>query len=194
MLTVGVDRSWRHLETDHLTDSTLGQLVVMEDFICSIVGDIVLTLNVEAEVMTEMRAPIFKYPSYQKWYLSTGKSLTLVVEIKHCVFRVWEMVCGDYYYWRELKHQIVLGSRLQNIREDKNLFGIEPVGWLQQMEVLVFKVKSKNESCDVFYIVIATGEVRWITPTSKGLVGEFYRFLGPVFPHKNTLVQLKGYY
>ncbi|CAA0809532.1 Unknown protein [Striga hermonthica] len=205
ILTVGVDKSWRHLATDHLTESSLSLLVVTEGFIHSIFGDTITTLNVETEVMTETWAPVpvYNHHKYKNCYLSTGKALTVVVQVEDGVFRVWEMVRGDSYYWRELERQIVLGSRrMREIREvcgcgDKDLVYISPVGWLQQMEVLVFVAKSKCRACEVFYVVIATGEIGWITPISSnkgGFVGEFYEILKPVLAHKNTLVQLEGYY
>ncbi|CAA0809556.1 Unknown protein [Striga hermonthica] len=190
ILTLGVDKSWRHLETDqYLTESTLSRLMVTEGFIHLIFGDTVLTLNVETEVMMETRAPIFsknpsKFTSW--WYLSTGKSLTLVVEVEHQVFQVWEMVRGDYNcYWREWERQIELRSEIQYLRS------IEPVGWLQQMEVLVLKVSSRNKFCLIYYVVIATGKIGWIDPTSSNkewLAGELYMILDEVFPHKNTFV------
>ncbi|CAA0809552.1 Unknown protein [Striga hermonthica] len=174
ILTVGVDKSWRHLDlaTDqYLTEYTLSRPLVTEGFIHLIFGGIVVTLNVETEVMsliTETQGWTL-YPEYMKWYLSTGKSLTLVVQVEDCVFQVWEMVCGDYYQWRKWERQIMLGSEIQYLRS------IQPVGWLQQMEVLVFKGRS-----DVFYVVIATGEIGWITSSEE--------IHGPVLPHKNTLV------
>ncbi|CAA0809525.1 Unknown protein [Striga hermonthica] len=191
MLTVGVDKSWRYLVTDHMTEYTIGSVLVTEGFIhsisYSIYGYTVLTLNVETEVVMEMRAP---FPvdslSLMYWYLSTGKSLTVVHQVENGVFRVWEMVLGEYYsyYWREWERQIVLGS------EFHDLFHIQPVGWLQQMEVLVFKGSSRNEPCFFFYVVIATGEFGWINPISSNkewLAGEFYTILGSVLPHKTPL-------
>ncbi|CAA0809524.1 Unknown protein [Striga hermonthica] len=200
ILTVGVDSWWRHLATNHLNGSTLGQLVVTEGFIHSIFQDTILTLNVETEVMieTSARVPVQYHPTkYMKWYLSTGKALTVVVRVEDGVFRVWEMVMsGDYYYWREWERPIVLGNQLQEIVDDKYRFTIQPVGWLQQMEVLVFKVSSRNEPCKVFYVVIATGEIGWITPISSNKewsIEEFYKIYDPVVPHRNTLVELEGY-
>ncbi|CAA0809526.1 Unknown protein [Striga hermonthica] len=224
ILTVGVDKSWRdlgtvivdklwsYLGTDRLMEfaNTLGRPLVTESFIHGrplvtegfihfIYGDTVLTLNVETEVITETRVPLLfpvYPPKYMRWYLSTGKALTLVVRFEDGLFRVWEMVLsGNCYYWREWERQIVLESRLQEVREvcgDK----YRPVGWLQQMEVLVFEGLSEKWRCTVmFYVVIATGEIGWIsTPISKGLVGKFYRISDRVLPHKNTLVQLEGYH
>ncbi|CAA0809527.1 Unknown protein [Striga hermonthica] len=201
ILTVGVDSSWRHLATDHLTKYTMGRLMVTEGFVHLVFGDTVQTLNVETEVMTETRPPVSEgyYINYTHWYLPGGKVLTLVNEVEDGVFRVWEMVSGDCCYWREWEHQIVLGKQLQEIREvcgDEYRFIICPVGWLQQMEVLVFKGWPINERSDVvFYVVIATGKIGWITPISsnkEGLVDEFYKFYDPVVPHRNTLVELEG--
>ncbi|CAA0809554.1 Unknown protein [Striga hermonthica] len=181
ILTLGVDSLWRHLSTHHcqyLPDSSLSSPLVTEGFIHLIFGKTVMTLNVETEVMTKTRAPVF--PEYPRrvinwWYLSTGKSLTLVVEVKYCVFRVWEMVFGDNYnYWREWERKIALGNR----NKIKDLF-IEPVGWLQQMEVLVFYGCSMKGPSVAFYVVIATGEIGWITSLWKGLAGERYSILGP---------------
>ncbi|CAA0809531.1 Unknown protein [Striga hermonthica] len=188
ILTVGVDSWWRNLATNqHSTEVALRHLLVTEGFIHFLLRDTVLTLNLETEVTTEMRAPISEYPKGKKQYLSTGKSLTLVVQVEEFVFQVWEMVCGDhyYYYWREWERKIVLGTEIQS------LFCIQPVGWLQQMEVLVFKGTSINEPCKVFYVVIATGEIGWIPPLSKELGGGLFAI--GCFPHKNTLVQLKGH-
>ncbi|CAA0809549.1 Unknown protein [Striga hermonthica] len=140
--------------------------------------------------MTEMWAPMSGHPEKMKWYLSTGKSLSVVVRVEDGVFRVWEMVCGDNYYWREWEHHIVLGSEIQYPSSS-----IYPVGWLQQMEVLVFKGWSKHGAFDVFYVVIATGEIGWIAPVSSSEEkGESYTSIGPFLPHKNTLVQLEGYF
>ncbi|CAA0809533.1 Unknown protein [Striga hermonthica] len=165
--------------------------MVTKGFVHSIFGNIVRTLHMETEVMTETLAPIpldYLNYTYMNRYLSAGKALTLVDEVKHGVFRVWEMVCGDYCYWREWEDQIVLGSwRMREIRdvcrcEDKYLVYIHPVGWLQQMEVLVFKGSSINEPCKVFYVVIVTGDIGWIQPSSnkevrKGWLGNVIQFL-----------------
>ncbi|CAA0809528.1 Unknown protein [Striga hermonthica] len=201
ILTVGVDKSWRHLATDHLTMCNLiGEPLVTEGFTHSIFGDAVLTLNVEIEVMTKTLTPVPDPPQMCWWFLSTGKSLTALVEVDDCGFRVWEMLSGDYdYYWREWERQIVVGSqRIREIRElcgDKDLIYISPIGWLQHMEVLVFEGWSKNKVVYVFYMVIATGEIGWIAPVSSSEEkGESYTSIGPFLPHKNTLVQLEGYY
>ncbi|CAA0823704.1 Unknown protein [Striga hermonthica] len=193
VFTVGVDSSWRNLANK---SSTLGgAMLVTEGFVhsISISRDTVVTLNVETEVMTTMRAPMPEDAKcwFSKEYLSTGKSLTLVVEVEDRVFRVWEMVCEDYayccYYWKEWEREIVLLGT--NVRY---LSSIQPVGWLQQMEVLVFKGSLRNDPCRVFYVVIATGEIGWIDPISRNkkgrLGGEDYTIRGSVFPHKNTFV------
>ncbi|CAA0809530.1 Unknown protein [Striga hermonthica] len=186
ILTVGTDSWWRNLATNQYSiDAAIRLPLVTEGFIYFFLQNTVLTLNLETEVMTEIRAP--KHPKGKKQYLSTGKSLTLVVQVEEFVFQVWEMVCGDHscYYWRKWEHQIALGNEIQS------LFCIQPVGWLQQMEVLVFTSTSINEPCKVFYVIIATGEIGWITSILKGLVGGDYT-LG-CLPHKNTLVQLEGH-
>ncbi|CAA0809553.1 Unknown protein [Striga hermonthica] len=174
IFTVGVDKSWRHLATEHLTELMTGNLLVTEGFIHSIFGDTVRTLNVETEVMTEMRAPMSEYAKHKKRYLSTGKSLTLVVEVEHRVFRVWEMVYRDYYYhyWREWERDIVLGSEIQY------LFSIQPIGWLQQMEVLVFKgllfstwllLPGKSDGSTPYHPELCTGS-QHLLPTTEAFL------------------------
>ncbi|CAA0832573.1 Unknown protein [Striga hermonthica] len=114
VLTVGVDSWWRNLATNQYSmEAAVRRPLVTEGFIYFFFQNTVLTLNLETEVMMEMRAP--EHPKRMKQYLSTGKSLTLAIQVEEYVFQVWEMVCGDcyyYYYWRKWECQIALGTEI----------------------------------------------------------------------------------
>lgn len=93
ILTVGVDKSWRHVRIDHLCEDVRTllclSLLTCEGFIHWGEGRHFLTMKVETEIITYNLAPLPSPPppkySYiyddsecHYYYLSTGRYLTLV--------------------------------------------------------------------------------------------------------------------
>ncbi|GFP90749.1 hypothetical protein PHJA_001218800 [Phtheirospermum japonicum] len=148
ILTVGVDSSWRIVRTDHLPRSALRLCppLTTEGFMHWAVGgdrgerkigNQVLTLDVETEIVTVSCVP-FNYGGYDHWtYLSTGRCLTLLITCGKFLWEVWEMKLGNKGgEWRKMDGVIIdLGARMF----EQFGFKLVPDGWLKYLEVLVLR-------------------------------------------------------
>ncbi|KAL3628816.1 hypothetical protein CASFOL_027862 [Castilleja foliolosa] len=200
ILTIGVDSSWRVVRTDHFRCLarmlSMGSPFITEGFMhwagCSNrtqrkVWNQVLSLDVETEILTKSCVP-FEYGGYDDhWtYLSTGKFLTVLITCGECLWEVWEMKSGE---WRKMDGVIIdLGTKMFE------LFGFEivPVGWLNDLEVLVFRVISyidvrpfTDVRSYIFVYNLLTKETSVFELPNVSLLHN------PVL-HKNSLVWLAG--
>ncbi|KAL3639193.1 hypothetical protein CASFOL_017100 [Castilleja foliolosa] len=197
ILTVGVDSSWRVIRTAHSPllagMLTTGPPFITEGFMHWACGayrtyrtqrkvvNQVLSLDVENEIVTKSSVP-FVYGGYDDhWtYLSTGKYLTVLITCGKCLWEVWEMRSGE---WRKMDGVIIdLGMKMF----ERFGFEIVPVGWLNDLEVLVFRVIASNEDrrCIFVYNLLTKETNMYVLPNLS-------LFNCPVV-HKNSLVWLAG--
>ncbi|KAH6835008.1 hypothetical protein C2S53_003785 [Perilla frutescens var. hirtella] len=193
ILSVGVDNSWRHVEVEHLADYVRGLFyytpLITEGFMhwTSYSHEKVLTMNVETEIITQTNAPT----SIHKYYLSTGRYLTLLIHGgDNLVWEVWEMK-PETGEWRMVVQNIKFeGQEFEQCpcKDDDHHF-LFPVGWVEYPKVLVFGVE-RGRSCRyysfntryqgcIFYNV----NTREINSPKLPAPSRHYR----AFPHRNTL-------
>lgn len=101
ILTVGVDKSWRDVNTQHISERNSWLLccnvLITQGFVHwhSGQGTHVINLNLETEVLTEIRIPQGYDEQGSKYYLSTERSLTLFIECGRFLWDVWEMMNAE---------------------------------------------------------------------------------------------------
>ncbi|KAL3624448.1 hypothetical protein CASFOL_031116 [Castilleja foliolosa] len=202
ILTVGVDESWRCVNTQHLSLEAKNLLMfnpwTTEGFVHWVArGNYVLTLNVETEVITEYLVP--SSCSGDRFgsgycYLSTVKYLSLLIYCRGWSWEVWEMK-PETGEWTNLLG-IELNDRKCEIlewfsRRDSKSVGysdgrLEPVAWLKYGEVLVccFALPDevyKHRVCIAWNI--QSNEIEYIDLDSHWNL---------FFNHKNSLLWLDG--
>ncbi|KAK6120563.1 hypothetical protein DH2020_045694 [Rehmannia glutinosa] len=108
ILTVGVDKSWRCVNIEHLSlaakELLVNNLFTTEGFVhWAQNGNVivskgepqyVLTLNVETEIITEISVPLChdgKLSYYLYHYFSMGSYISLLISCNYFSFEVWEM-------------------------------------------------------------------------------------------------------
>ncbi|KAH6777573.1 hypothetical protein C2S52_006961 [Perilla frutescens var. hirtella] len=182
ILTVGVDNSWRHVEVEHLPHN-VRQLcyhtpLITEGFIhwaAERDNDKVLTMNVETEIITETNPPLpeaYLSTSTHKYYLSTGRYLTLLVRREDLMWEVWEMKSAESGEWRKQRH-------FQFACEHPEF--IWPFGWVKYPEVLACHT-GRARTLILYNLrkheIDSTKELPSLTDDYKAV------------PHRNTLVWL----
>ncbi|KAL3624437.1 hypothetical protein CASFOL_031105 [Castilleja foliolosa] len=202
ILTVGVDESWRSVDTQHLSLEAKKLLgfnpLTTEGFVHWVArGNNVLTLNVETEVITEYLVPSSCSGDRlggDYCYLSTVKYLSLLIYCRGWSWEVWEMK-PETGEWTNLPG-IELNDRKCEIlewfsRRDSQSVGysdgwLEPVGWLKYGEVLVccFALPDEDDKHQVCIVWnIRSKEIEYIE-----LDSDWNLF----FVHKNSLLWLDG--
>ncbi|KAL3624443.1 hypothetical protein CASFOL_031111 [Castilleja foliolosa] len=202
ILTVGVDESWRRVNTQHLSPEAKKLLMfkplTTEGFVHWVAwGNYVLTLNVETEVITEYLVP--SSCSGDRFggdycYLPTVKYLSLLIHYRGWSWEVWEMK-PKTREWTSLPGIDLSGRKCEILewfsKRDLKSAGysdgwLEPVGWLKYGEVLVccfalaYEV-DKHRVCIAWNI--RSKEIEYIELDSHR-----NRF----FVHKNSLLWLGG--
>ncbi|KAK6164398.1 hypothetical protein DH2020_001262 [Rehmannia glutinosa] len=185
ILTVGVDKSWRNVPTEHLSLEARkvfnkGPLIT-EGFMHWAMGGGVLTLNVETETITETPAPVPQvYTRVQMCYVSTGKYLTLLIRCGQYLWQFWEMK-PETGEWRKLPN---ISLEAQKCRMEQLGFEhsdtIYPSGWLKYPEVLTFVVSGPDRSSMIFCHLL-TQEIDLIDIPN-------FTDLHKVVVHRNSLV------
>ncbi|KAH6832706.1 hypothetical protein C2S53_015750 [Perilla frutescens var. hirtella] len=161
ILTVGVDNSWRYVRIEHLSKLARSLLceipLITEGFMhwAEITSTDVLTLDVETEILTvsEVPLPEANYRNAHKFYLSTGRSLSLLVTRENFLWELWVMKPGTRE-WTKLVADMKLGAqkcRLQQFSGGVNEV-LMPIGWVKYPEVLAlcFIGESGSRTC-IFY-------------------------------------------
>ncbi|EYU29245.1 hypothetical protein MIMGU_mgv1a025344mg, partial [Erythranthe guttata] len=168
--TVGVDKSWRCVRIQHLSleSKELFKNVPLttEGFLHWTSGEVgttrMLTLNVETEVITEIRVPqrgCNNNGSGQelRYYLSNGRSLTMLVSRSKFSWDVWELKKPEIGEWTKIFHIDLEGQKgkfehfaVPIIDLDPVPLTLQPVGWLNYYEGLVFQVCRPAEGCFVY--------------------------------------------
>ncbi|KAL3629228.1 hypothetical protein CASFOL_026450 [Castilleja foliolosa] len=203
ILTIGVDNSWRTVDSECLSslDSTRVHVVtplITEGFVhwYNVVTNVVLTMNVETEIITETSGPnpeihLNNYLStnpvcHLNAYLSTGRYLSLLRPCGDFCWEVWEMKPNIDYRWRKVcdisleAHKCTTFERF-GINERHYL---NPIGWLKYPELLVFGDKSRIRP-QIFAFNLLTQEIVTIELPVK-------IFDYKIVVHKNSLVWLGG--
>ncbi|GFP97243.1 F-box protein at5g49610 [Phtheirospermum japonicum] len=160
VLTVGVDNSWRLVDTQHLS------LTTAEHFSsCPLVtggfvhwargGSYVLTLDVETEIITQIPVPQCNCErfgnAYCYYYFSAISYLSLLTARSNFKWDVWEMKPETREWTKlpgiDLEDQKYAFIQLcykhdSSFKFDGGSFGclLHPAGWLKYREVLVFIV------------------------------------------------------
>ncbi|KAL7159890.1 hypothetical protein ABFS83_01G057700 [Erythranthe nasuta] len=203
ILTAGVDYSWRPVRTQHLSLEVRkilkGIPLTTDGFIHwtdkEQPGARVLTLNVETEVITESRVdPQCCYRSERlKYYLSRGRSLTLLVSCGGLSWEFWnlEPETGE---WTK-QHNIDLESRegelvnlIHRSRGGPNSYPpptplhLVPIGWLNNGDVLAFHGWHPSSLCFLY-------NVRTLTIDSFGMEDHWHNLI--FTSHRNSLVSLE---
>ncbi|KAL7122740.1 hypothetical protein ACP275_01G062800 [Erythranthe tilingii] len=181
ILTVGVDKSWRHL---HMKNLSIGAPVTTDGFVHWPRSDDthVLTLNVETEIFTETPVPkvCVQRPKY---YMSTGKSLSLLVLCGGYSFEVWEMKPEMGEWTKLFKIDLEpLKGRFGHLVNKFCLAHIRLIGWLNYPEVLALRI-SASQLCVIYNV--RTQEIDYF---------EVYYLSGyhNYGVHRNSLVWLSG--
>ncbi|KAL9177450.1 hypothetical protein ABFS82_01G058700 [Erythranthe guttata] len=196
--TVGVDKSWRTVCTEHLSLATRRILnttpLTTEGFVhwSSPESGHILTLNIETEVITEIPVPK-GYERGWKFYLSTGTSLTFLTAMGWFSFEVWELrqETGEWTKLHDIELDCqVLGFVYLNRLIDFSLVPlappncstatVNPVGWLNCKEALVLHA-FPTRLC--FVHIVRTREIDFF---ELGHDFDSYNFIA----HRNSLVRL----
>ncbi|KAL3615575.1 hypothetical protein CASFOL_041236 [Castilleja foliolosa] len=199
ILTVGVDTGWdRRVSIQDLPLEAKkllrGDTLTTEGFVhwTRDYNDI-LTLNVETEVITQFRVPNSCHVGddgkrLRYYYLAMGSYLSLLIAKSYLSWEVWEMRPENGEWTRMpdidvearnvLRH---LSSKLKHSRTTN--CWLEPVGWLNSREVLMFHVDLDIPNPERFLIAY---NVRTREIDSFEL---YYRFLTSYFmAHRNSMV------
>ncbi|KAL3629225.1 hypothetical protein CASFOL_026447 [Castilleja foliolosa] len=189
ILTIGVDNSWRIVGSECKSLQSNGLFstkLITEGFLhwCYTANNVVLTMNVETEIITETSGPIPRvvYRNRGDIYLSTGIYLSLLRPCGEFCWEVWEMKPKIDYLWRKVC-DVSFEAHKYNIlkRFDFDEYNyLIPTGWFKYLEVLVFRHR------DQFLVLnLLTREI--VTIELPGPQGNYQTIV-----HKNSLVWLGG--
>ncbi|KAL3629275.1 hypothetical protein CASFOL_026497 [Castilleja foliolosa] len=182
ILTIGVDNSWRTVDSECLSSlATIYKTtpLITEGFVhwYNVVTNVVLTMNVETEIITETSGPTPKGKQNQRnTYLSTGRYLSLLRPCGEFCWEVWEMKPKIDYQWRKVCDISLEAHKCSTFDQ--------PIGWLKYLEVLVFSVNDRTWS-QVLVFNLLTQEIVTIELPVK-------LFYYKIVVHKNSLVWLGG--
>ncbi|KAL6501577.1 hypothetical protein OROGR_026710 [Orobanche gracilis] len=165
ILTVGVDNSWREVRVEHLhsyaTYLLTSDPLVTEGFIHYVGRHIeyqqqskhVVTLDVETEILTvsEVEVPLAN-PGKIRYYLSTGRFLSMLVGCDHFSWEVWGMESGSGEWSKVLPDIDLRDHKCRLVRqfacgEDEVL---QPLCWVNYPEVLALCFRGESRAC-IFY-------------------------------------------
>ncbi|KZV28842.1 nuclear transcription factor Y subunit C-2 [Dorcoceras hygrometricum] len=190
MLTIGVDRVWRHIDIEHLAlttgDAPRGFPLVTGGYVHWIGRTFVLTLNVETETFYK-----FPMPPLEKRigeFLPMGSNLSVVYGSNVFFKDVWEMN-SETGEWTKL-----FSFDLEPVHYRlKDFFGkyeelIVPMGWLAVREVLAFTTLYDQTRFIAYNF--KTGEIQSFDLDTYGPNNDKKEYY--FFHHVNSLVWLEG--
>ncbi|XP_073127605.1 putative F-box/kelch-repeat protein At1g13200 [Henckelia pumila] len=197
VLTIGVDRVWRHIDIGHSSQAIRRIVPIVTGGYVNWMGKTyVLTLNVESETIRW-----FPIPSFLRrigTFLPMGCSLSFIHKTSEFMWDVWEMdpETGEW--------TMILSLDLEPLKYSfKALFGsyatflVVPFGWLGIREVLVFSTGFPETNCVAYNAntrVPQTNCVAYNVKTREfqsfelGTTCKSYHFV----PHVNSLICLEG--
>ncbi|KAH6832708.1 hypothetical protein C2S53_015752 [Perilla frutescens var. hirtella] len=175
ILTAGVDNSWRYVRVEHLSKcarSLLSEIPLITEGFMHWAGKNrtdFLTLDVETEILTVSEVPLPEayYKKAHKYYLSTGRSLSLLVARENFLWELWAMKPGTRE-WTKLVADIKLGAqkcRLQQFSGGDNEV-LVPIGWVKYPEVLALRFIGDSMSCPCIFYNLDTHEIDSIELTT----------------------------
>ncbi|XP_073027033.1 uncharacterized protein [Primulina eburnea] len=154
VLTIGVDRVWRHIDIQHLSLTTRKALcgfpLTTGAFVHWIDKAVVLTLNMETETIHQ-----FSHPPvgliYGK-FLPMENNLTYVCKANDFLWEVWEMNLETGVWNKSFSFDLgIQVSRYKDFFDSQR--NLVPYGWLVQRELLVFGAPICHQSICMAYNV-----------------------------------------
>ncbi|CAH9101803.1 unnamed protein product [Cuscuta epithymum] len=197
ILTVGVDNSWRTVCIKHCPPDAFCTSFIRttEGFMhwVTAVSTIVVTLNVETEMVEVSNEPILRHGVlHGNLLVSTGSKLSVLIKFERFGWDVWEME-PESKQWTKLNIVICLKDqerRLQRLGMKKGQ-EVNPMGWIKYKELLVFipsGLKYVYMQSTIFVYNLVTHEVvKKDLPGPPGFV-----LVQSLIPHRNSLVWLPG--
>ncbi|KAL7112131.1 hypothetical protein ACP275_05G133000 [Erythranthe tilingii] len=200
ILTVGVDKSWRHVDIQHLSlkanELFKTTPLTAEGFLhwtSEKVGMThILTLNVETEVIMEICLPQGCNDGVHKsrYFLSNGRSLTVFISRSEFSWDVWELKKPENGEWVKIIRIDLEGQKRKFERIAVPIVDLDPVpltlvpiGWLNYDQGLVVQVCRPAEGCLVYDVGKQEVEILDLRMIC-------YRI--DSYVHKNSLVWLDG--
>ncbi|GER36999.1 F-box and associated interaction domains-containing protein [Striga asiatica] len=194
ILTVGVDTTWRHVYTKHLS---LNRKQLSHDFKPLITDGFVhwvwdsstsvFSLNVETEIISNSEVPLPRvHRNKRRFYLSTGRYLSLLVALGNFSWQVWQMKPETGEWLKVFSIDLEAENWRFDGFEDKVRQGVVlliPVGWLNYPDVLVFAPPITNFNCILYKV--CTREVH-----SVELPNTARRYL--ILNHNNCMASIPG--
>ncbi|KAL8063075.1 hypothetical protein ABFX02_01G004300 [Erythranthe guttata] len=191
ILTLGVHKSWRCIDTQHMSAAAVHLLgfipLITEGFVHwgEWSSTCFLSLNLESEIFTETPIPqdIYVDKIVYNYYFSTWRSVTRInVTRRGFLWDIWEMKKPG-----EWKKVLKIDLDAQKCKIEKHwgctlLNGLIPVGWLNYMEVFVLSVWEVRDKALVLYDV----RTREIECLDLDCIGD----LSVYCLHRNSLVWL----
>lgn len=182
VLTIGVDRVWRHIDVAQLsvTDNWRSVPFVTGGYVHWICKTFVLTLNVESETIRSFPMP--QFPKLCGNFLPMGCILSFLYKTSEFTRDVWEMnpETGEW--------TMILSFDLEPLRSIfknlccENVKSLIPFGWLAFREVLLFSTGCMQTTCAAYNV-----NTREIQSFELGTNLKHYRFQA----HVNSLVWLE---
>lgn len=145
VLTIGVDKVWRHVDLQHIScsakEALMSSPLVTGGYMHWIRDTCILTMNVETEIICQF--PIPQLPTYSARYLPMGCNLTHIYGSSKYSKEVWEMnpETGEWTMLFSLDLE-PLSYKYKDLR-CKNVRSFVPLGWLAGGEVFLFSCLRK---------------------------------------------------
>ncbi|KAK6142929.1 hypothetical protein DH2020_023277 [Rehmannia glutinosa] len=209
ILTVGVDKSWRRVNIQHLSltakellkrtpFATQGFVHWAQNNLRVVNGEpqYILTLNVETEIFTQIPVPLVhgeRLGCYH--YLSMGSYLSLLIDCSEFSWEVWEMKpeTGEWTKMPkiDLEAQKCIFEQLCCKYDSSGSLtcSLLPVGWLKSKEVLVFNV-FKEHTLPIF--ISPWFCIAYNVRTREIYSIELDSICNTFLVHRNSLVWLDG--
>ncbi|KAK2974971.1 hypothetical protein RJ640_009130 [Escallonia rubra] len=187
ILTVGVDKAWRPVRTEHLCCANLRTLcsisVCIGKFMYWAGGSslCILSLDVETEMISLL--PIPKGCNVRKNLIAIGNFLCMTTALSELSWDIWLLVDVKTGEWTKL-HTIDLEDHRYMCERmlDPDKLPPYPVASLNNGELLIFHGDSPSKTC--ISLNVKTGEIRRLLSCHPY---DFNYFL----PHIHSLVSLK---
>ncbi|KAL9176547.1 hypothetical protein ABFS82_01G004300 [Erythranthe guttata] len=191
ILTLGVGKSWRCIDTQHIPATAVHLLayrpLITEGFVHwgGWFSTCFLSLNLESEIFTETPIPhdIYIDRIVYNYYFSTWRSVTLINATRRGFsWDIWEMKKPG-----EWKKVLKIDLDAQKCKIEKHwgctlLNGLIPAGWLNYMDVFVLSVWEVRDKALVLYDV-RTREIECLDLDCIGNLSVYCL-------HRNSLVWL----
>ncbi|XP_075507212.1 uncharacterized protein LOC142543694 [Primulina tabacum] len=182
VLTIRVDKVWRHIDIQHISlparEALMSSPLVTGGYMHWICGTYILTMNVETEFIYQF--PIPPLPEYSGRYLPMGCNLSFIHKSSRYTRDVWEMNPETGEWTVLFKFDLEpLSYKFKDLR-CKDEEAVIPLGWLAGGEVFLFSCLQR---------ICITYNVR--TRETQSFELENYHYEPHSQPHVNSLVWLE---